>query len=780
MKKRKALRLTLASLATTALPVFAITSCSTNVKDSYDFGLATTPLTSLNYIKFSNTAIVMPTLVEGLMKKASNNKVIQTQLSYPKYDFHVIDGEGKNAQFSSNFWDLKNMGYLPGTTISSAIGNPVIGHRVANSVRYDSFAFALNSEHKWSNGDFVTGEDYADAAKYILDLNTGSQLITRFLELNIAGSSEMIEVQKEYYKKFAEPYKDPWGYNDGWTSQNPGDKEVVDKIKKIAQSFGMFTKSDYDTLNTKVTAAADKIENYHNDISWYAHAGAPKVNSKHQLFIQFKDSSPMVISAAFNAFTSLLLPINRKFVEAHGGIQKYGIDLKHFLWNGPFNISDMSLGPSGFINLVKNKEYYSVGQTVSNKIKILFQANPTILASLFEDGYISYTKIPAIFQKIFWANNDIRRYMKKTTGFGTMALELNVDSQSGANPAMQDENFRKAIAYSLDRQAVAMVAGLESSFPVTTWTAFGQAKDEMSRPLEGYFDGESYIPYIGAKPLPIQSFPFSVHNTKTNSFEKIDRTDIGFNAKTAKHFLDLYKKAHPNQKHVNLTYIYDGTTVNKNLGIYFKSQLDDISNGFINVEIKGLPGNVFSSFQDTGKFDILFRNFDSYGTELNSYVKRFFVADGIDKEQQKTIGFKDNPAGSWVYSKFFEQFKNDNTKKLEVQHRLGISDDVWSKIVELSTKTEKDTIDYKDRLDAFFHGRDVDVAWQSDQKVISIVIGLEKILREAMPIIPLIEVDTDWTVSRIGGVSSMYTFNLQTAYDVDNKPSPVLPGVDSL
>lgn len=86
MTKFKKSLLALSSLGVLATPLIAVVSCSVSSRKSYDFGLATAPINSLNYIKYKNTATVAPALVEGLFKSGSSDKTIQTQLNFPTYN----------------------------------------------------------------------------------------------------------------------------------------------------------------------------------------------------------------------------------------------------------------------------------------------------------------------------------------------------------------------------------------------------------------------------------------------------------------------------------------------------------------------------------------------------------------------------------------------------------------------------------------------------------------------------------------------------------------------
>lgn len=831
----------LSTAAIVGVPLVTTVSCSNRVNTSYDFGLASKSINSLNYIKQKDTAQVIPSMVEGILKLGTANKIVQSNLTFPKMEYRVGVGKDENAQLSTRYYDMKvNSGILPGTAISSVDGNPIVALYASDaSSAASALGIQLGSKHKWSNGDEVSAQDYIDTIKYILDINTGSQFIVDLQESGIRNATAIVEAQNEYSSMFNVPYQDPFGY-DGYESQNAGDEAAVKKIKDAALSLGIFTARDYKLLKaaTKQNPAAfdgKNIDDYLRPISWYGSDQSQDagddytikqiVDDAHLLFIQFEESQPQGYGDVMNQLISKnwFLPINRKFVESTGGIQKFGVDKEHFLWNSAFYPEELFLGPSGYIALKKDPLYYNQARTISRSIKIYFQSDPMVLASMFEDGYISQVQIPATHQLKFWSDLSMRGYMKKQGGFGTQALALNLDKSKG-NKALQDANLRKAIAYAMDRNALTKVANEEASFPVTTWTAFGNIHDPFGIPIETVLDGQTYVPFDGAKDkegnkanLPIQSYSYTNHNAKTNQFEQVDRTDVGFNVEYARHFLDEYKKANPNQKSVTLNYVYDGSnSVNKNIGIYIQSQLKSAFNGFINIEIKGLPSNVFESAKDAGDFDLIFYNFDSYGTATDSYIKRFFAPDQIESQNQKNTGFKENPSGGFTYGDWFKELEKDPIKEADVKKRLGFDQpkvlkgldgkdhnfNIWAKLKSLSDQKGEDSKTYRERLQNFFISGlelsnansgsydpnkwdpnkddiNLDPAWQQVRLISEIVASFEKIIRESMPVIPLMEVDTFWTATTVAGVDSLSSFQLQTAYDINNKPES-FPGIEAL
>lgn len=93
------------------------------------------------------------------------------------------------------------------------------------------------------------------------------------------------------------------------------------------------------------------------------------------------------------------------------------------------------------------------------------------------------------------------------------------------------------------------------------------------------------------------------------------------------------------------------------------------------LEIKSLPENSFASFIEEGKYDIIYQNYDRLGGNgAQDYVSVFFKTDEIDSLNQKSIGFKSNPVGSFTYADYVSDlYKENNNIQLEnyIHEHLG-------------------------------------------------------------------------------------------------------------
>ncbi|QIN42142.1 ABC transporter substrate-binding protein [Mycoplasma capricolum subsp. capripneumoniae] len=592
--------------------------------------------------------------------------------------------------------------------------------------------------------------------------------------------------------------------------------ELLKKSKELKNKLSVsYSENNSKTYNNEVNKAYGNTNTLSNEFidsfnakkyRWHRELAL----DEYSLRVEYSASEPTSVSNVVQDMLSTLFPINRKFVELNGGINDFGLTKERFLTTGAFNLDEVVLGPQGYLLLSKNPNYYSAPKTISNKIKIFFSSNPNINAALYDDKYIAATRIPAISQLAYWTNEEYRKYMKKTAGFGTIALAFNLDQEryetldkNSDSGYVYDSDLRNAIYYAINRDEMLNIVGWNSSYPVITWTAFGQGSSSFGDAIEIAFDhDEMYTKVDDKKPIPVQNYKHIDHLSKSYNFEHVDRTDKGFDLNIAKKYLDLFKQKHPNVKSLTLKYISNSTDEQQNAGIALQDFMRKAFNGFINIEIKSLPENVYEYARTKGEFDLLYRNFDAFGSDAYSYIRVFFRTDGIDSKNAKTTGFRNNPSGSFTYEKYFSEigYKLDQSGKViidekhkteaeKLRKRLRINQKLWDKVLELSFRKVKyknnknevktETLsEYIERVNSFFANQftddEIKERW-TEQSSFGIIGALEKIIRNAAPIVPLMEVDTYWEISRVNGTNNLFTYSLQFAYDTAFPPSPKLP-----
>ncbi|WP_036452698.1 ABC transporter substrate-binding protein [Mycoplasma buteonis] len=901
---------------------------------------------SSNFDNFFNKTKKNPSAPNGSSALADDNGYGKVPGSvYGLHDFQIFGGLGRATE---------GEGYKEGAT-TYAFPNP------KNSNNYMAVTGITNhGKNVWSNGDIVTAQDMRDYLEYILDYNNGSEKFDQIKKMSIQGAEEFTNAQVDYNKKHGQFYKNPWGRRpyikselskyryvqdpnyQVWQSQVPGDEKEVQAIKDAALKFSFYTGQiflDYTNediiknldLNPQLSLTAETqdfrmrdssdankivtvklVKNvYLNpyqafDLDTVNRELKPKIKTlafdENSFTVVFDENKTPDLNFLLGHILMQLYPVNRKYIETEtGGISDYGTTAEKFLTSGPFVMkpSDVVLGPQGNIVLTKNKDYFDVENVIPRKIKILFSTEKNINAIFFKDGYISQTIIPGTEINNFWTNPATKEYLKKNNGYGTIALGFNLDPETNANSYIQDQNIRNAIYYALDREEMLRYVGWEFSFPVNNWTAYGQYKTFDGRNLEMFFN-QKQIDAKNGKTFDLLNYDYIVHLSKSYNFENTVRKDYAFDLKTAQFYLEEFKKAHPGLEGITLKYLNNSSDEQKKAGQFLKEKIEAMSNGFIRVEIKSLPENVFGSYYETGQFDFVYQNYDKIGgNSPQDYISAFFKRDGINSLEGNEFGFKDNPTGDYTYGDYFtklvvdklfegsleralateinviqekinsnndikSQFdqvykkqskpeiikfaetytdtfaneiassdivnkatytnkfikdilqylatQNANIKETKLRHaaiywiltqygvekidqltaeartrlhegivetKAGKKLNFWLKAIDLGyQRLEENTQQYSDRLNAFFSGNftneEIEQGWSQDY-IYGLIATYEKIVRDASFVVPLMEVDTNWEVSKIAGISSVFTFDLQYAYDVTKPPRPGLP-----
>ncbi|UUD36504.1 ABC transporter substrate-binding protein [Mycoplasmopsis citelli] len=634
-----------------------------------------------------------------------------------------------------------------------------------NPNNYSAVTGLLNRGNSvWSNGDLITAQDMRDYLEYILDLNTGSQKLDKILKLGIRGSEEFVNAQKEYISKFNKPYPNPWGrrkyiFNKdlGKYIQDPNDKvwqyyekdptngefldkKEVDNIHKAALNFGFYTgqlfldygnKEIFDNLTLNPNFSYDApvqdfvinqgekgkktIKLVHNEY-FNPHQSFENGIPKYQTISSDEYSFTMIfdqhktpgLGYLVQQIFGVLFPINRRYVETvAGGIDNYGADVSKFLTSGAFKIAnpktDIVLGPQGYTILTKNNDYYDASNTISNKIKIYFSTDRTTNATFFEDGYISQTYIQAEKIVSYWSNPQEKQYLNKNGGYGTIAFGFNLDSTTNSNSYINDQDLRNYIYYSINRGDLLKIVNWDFSFPVNTWTAFGNYRLYDGRSLEMFFDGQESKAKDN-KSFELQNYDYLVHLGKSFELERTTRTDQTYAPKTADFYLKRFKEKHPNLKSITLKYLNNSTEEQRKAGAALQEILQRSSDGFVNIEIKSLPENTYASYIETGQYDIIYRNYDYIGgNTAQDYISAFFKTDEIDPLLQRSIGLRNNPVGSWIYQTYVSNLilekladpkngllKNSHQDKINLLNELfNIGSNIYLQDKSISDEIEK-------------------------------------------------------------------------------------------
>lgn len=163
-------------------------------------------------------------------------------------------------------------------------------------------------------------------------------------------------------------------------------------------------------------------------------------------------------------FESLLtyakfLPTQQKFVEEKGSM--YAQEAGACLANGPYYLAEWDVGGTTW-TLKKNESYYNAGSVKVDVIhfQVIQDTQQAVLA--FENGDIQFTEISGEQVEVYSSN---KAFHAEVTGY------VNFIFPNFANEALANENIRKALAYSVDRETICEAILKDGSTPATFMAA---------------------------------------------------------------------------------------------------------------------------------------------------------------------------------------------------------------------------------------------------------------------------------------------------------------------
>jgi oligopeptide transport system substrate-binding protein len=138
-------------------------------------------------------------------------------------------------------------------------------------------------------------------------------------------------------------------------------------------------------------------------------------------------------------------PQNQKYVEEQGA--DYAKDSEHLLYNGPFKLVDWD-GPQGTTwGYVKNEDYWDAENVSLENVTFNVSKDAQSSANAFEAGEADITPklgTPSVISQ-YEGSDELLRFLEPSIWW----LKMNEE-----NPALQNENIRRAIALTVDKKAL--------------------------------------------------------------------------------------------------------------------------------------------------------------------------------------------------------------------------------------------------------------------------------------------------------------------------------------
>lgn len=148
----------------------------------------------------------------------------------------------------------------------------------------------------------------------------------------------------------------------------------------------------------------------------------------------------------------LLLPVEYEYAVAQG--ENFGIDNEHMLYCGAYYISAFQRDKS--ITLTANPSYWDKDKITIDKVEYQMIPDGTTSLEMFKRGEIDYSSVEAEEYQSLQGGEWADKLIPTDHSFSTNYLWLDFESKNPEFKAfINNENFRKALQYSLDREAVA-------------------------------------------------------------------------------------------------------------------------------------------------------------------------------------------------------------------------------------------------------------------------------------------------------------------------------------
>ena len=704
-----------------------------NIPGKSSFALAIAAPRNANFVKYIGSLQIASTFTTSLFVPPPPTKLYEA-LQLPKLTLHSIEAvnninedgsivdifsaEGFSGIIpgSRNFTKFWNYAY-PGMADFSrtAAGKNISGAlyakdlsgvliMVRNNAKWWSWKQTVNGETK-TVSDPVRARDFAQTLKYILNLSVGSEWLVQVLDWELKNTDSCNVEQEEYIKTSSDglALANPFGYF--WSEEKEmlaearmkGEaaynlmKEKIQHVNDLAEQYTPACRSlfldlpaerinEYDLTNPDQTSELQKLVD---------DAGLVFSDEKNFLYYKFgtrkTDIADLITSTRFSDYVHFF-PSNKKFIDHIGGINKYGLGKDTIIGNGTHRLDKIVFGNLGFAYLTPDSSYWDYKNMLTGNVKLIFNQEPYALDALFKDNKIAKTRVTRKTLKVFYNSKEYRPYLRKLIGYGTFSFALNI-SDTGEKP-LDDPDLRRALYYIINRDQARKIANWDSTYPVTTFTAFKQSGGLTSyrAAIEIYQDNEvvnTEAPAaLGGKNIPLRTVTYLEQSTKANELESLPKKDKSFLPEVAKFYLDRYKRNHPDQSHVELTFLYDTSAIHtERMYILLDSLVRKYFGDYIILVSKGVPSNFYLSLRTTGKFDITPLTVEpASGSGLMSYFKYFFWTDGLSNEvgERKLSGYKTNISGQFTFKNWFDSLSP--TEEQDIRQRLNISESVWEYI----------------------------------------------------------------------------------------------------
>ncbi|EGO9259475.1 peptide ABC transporter substrate-binding protein [Enterococcus faecalis] len=283
----------------------------------------------------------------------------------------------------------------------------------------------------------------------------------------------------------------------------------------------------------------------------------------------------------------VLFPQNEKYIKEQG--DKYATDAEHLIYNGPFKLKEWDNAYSDDWTYEKNDTYWDAEKVKLTEAKVSVIKSPTTAVNLFDSNELDVVnKLSGEFIPGYVDNPAFLSIPQFVTYF----LKMNSVRDGKENPALANNNIRKALAQAFDKE----------SFVKEVLQDQSTATDQVIPP------GQTIAP---------DGTDFTKLAAKKNNY-------LTYDTAKAKEFWEKGKKEIGLDK-IKLEFLTDDTDSAKKAAEFFQFQLEENLDG-LEVNVTQVPFTIRVDRDQTRDYDL---ELSGWGTDYRDplTVMRIFTSD---------------------------------------------------------------------------------------------------------------------------------------------------------
>ena len=283
----------------------------------------------------------------------------------------------------------------------------------------------------------------------------------------------------------------------------------------------------------------------------------------------------------------VLFPQNEKYIKEQG--DKYATDAEHLIYNGPFKLKEWDNASSDDWTYEKNDTYLDAEKVKLTEAKVSVIKSPTTAVNLFDSNELDVVnKLSGEFIPGYVDNPAFLSIPQFVTYF----LKMNSVRDGKENPALANNNIRKALAQAFDKE----------SFVKEVLQDQSTATDQVIPP------GQTIAP---------DGTDFTKLAAKKNNY-------LTYDTAKAKEFWEKGKKEIGLDK-IKLEFLTDDTDSAKKAAEFFQFQLEENLDG-LEVNVTQVPFTIRVDRDQTRDYDL---ELSGWGTDYRDplTVMRIFTSD---------------------------------------------------------------------------------------------------------------------------------------------------------